>query len=150
MVKGRKSSNTKAPSPCRRNWMLRALNLRQDVILRGSTNMKPSLLPFDELDIGNNRLWTNSGYDIRSCINFPFHRALNQVDSSTDLLDEVILTEVAIRPIEKPRSVGPHKSILKKKSNRKKSRLENKKFRSVSKPLYGVSVDPNSNDDNVP
>ena len=43
-------------------------------------------------DLGNN----HSGYDNHSCINFPFRHALNQVDSSTDLLDKVILIEVVI------------------------------------------------------
>ena len=62
----------------------------------------------------------------------------------------MILTEVILRPTKKPRSVGPHKSILKKNRNKKESRLENKKFRSVSKPLYEVSVDPSSDEDNVP
>ena len=60
MVKGRKSGNTTTPSPHRRNWMLCALNLCQDIALRGSTKLKPSLLPFDELNINNNHLSTNS------------------------------------------------------------------------------------------
>ena len=109
MVKERKSGNTKTPSLPRRNRMLRALNLRQDVVLLGSTKLEPSLLPLDELIMGKDHLSTDSGYDNHSCINFPFHRALNQVDSNTDLLDEVILIEVVLRPTRKPRNVGPHK-----------------------------------------
>ena len=97
MVKGRKIGNTKAPSPCRRNQILSAINLCQDVIFCGSTKLR-SFLPFDKLDIGNNHLSTDLGYDNHSCINFPFHRDLNQVDSSTDLLDEMILTKVVIQP----------------------------------------------------
>ena len=62
----------------------------------------------------------------------------------------MILTEVVPRPTEKPRSVGPHKSISKKIGNKKKSRLENKKFRSANKSLYGIHVDPNNDDDNIP
>ena len=57
---------------------------------------------------------TDSGYDNHSCINFPFHSAINQVYSSTDLRDEVILTKVVIQPTKKTRSVDPHKSIPKK------------------------------------
>ena len=106
--------------------MLRALNLGQDANLCGSTRLKPSLLPFDELNIGNNHLLTDSGYDNHSCINFPFLCALNQIDSSTDLIDNMILTEVVLRPTEKPRSVGPHKSISKKTRSNKKSRLKTK------------------------
>ena len=107
-------------------------------------------MPFDELDMGNDHLSTNSGSNNRSIINFPFHHALNQVDSNTDLLDRVILTKVALRSTEKPRSVGPHKSIPKKISNKNKSRQQNKKFRSVSNPLYGIYVGSSSDDDNVP
>ena len=150
MVKGRKSGNTKAPSLCRQNQMLRALNFCQDIALFGSAKLKPSLLPFEKFDIGNHHLSTDSGYDNHSCINFPFHRTLNQVDSNTDLLDKVILTEVVLRQTKKPRSVGPHKLTLKKIGNKKKSCLENKKFRSVSKPQYGVYLDHSSDDDNVP
>ena len=105
--------------------MLRALNLCQDA--------------------GNDQLSTDSEYDNHSCINSPFRQDLNQVDSSTNLLDKVILTKVVTRPTQKPRSVGLHKSIPKKNRNKRKSCLENKKLRSVSKPLYVVSVDPSSN-----
>ena len=51
---------------------------------------------------------------------------------------------------QKPKSVGLHKLIPKKNRNKRKSRLENKKFGSVSKPLYRVSIDPNSNNDIIP
>ena len=100
-------------------------------------------------DVGNNHLSTDSGYDNHSCIIFPFHCTLNQVDLSTNLLDKVILIKIVIRLTEKLKSVGPHKLIPKKNMNKKKSRLENKKFRSVSKPLYGVYVDPSSDERNI-
>ena len=109
--------------------MLRALNLCQDV--------------------GNNHLSTDSVYDNHSCIIFPFHCTLNQVDLSTNFPDKVILTKVVIQPIEKLKSVGPHKLIPKKNMNKKKSRLENKKFRSMSKLLYGVYLDPSSDEGNI-
>ena len=60
MVKGRNSGNTKAFFPCRRKRMLRALNHCQDITVRGFTNLKLSLLPFEEVNIGNNHLSTNS------------------------------------------------------------------------------------------
>ena len=53
----------------------------------------------------------------------------------------MILTEVLLRPTKKPRSIGPHKLISKKNSNTRKSHLGNKKFRSVCKPLYGITAD---------
>ena len=110
--------------------MLRALNLCQDA--------------------GNDHLSMDLGCDIHSCISFPFHRALNQVYLSTDLLDQMILTEVVIQPTEKPRSAGSRKLIPKKNRNNKKSRLEIKKFRSASEPLYGVSVDPSGDKGVIP
>ena len=86
---------------------------------------------------------------INHCRDITNH-TLIQVGLNTDLLDKVILTEVVPRPTEKPRSVGPHKLISKKIDNTKKARLENKKCRSVNKSLYGVHVDPDNDDDNVP
>ena len=56
----------------------------------------------------------------------------------------MVLTKVVTQPVKKPRSVGLNKSIPKKNRNKRKSRLENKIFSNVSKPLYGVSADPNS------
>ena len=81
--------------------MLRSLNHRQDITVRKNTKLKSSLLPFEELNMGNGDLSTNSEYDNRSSINFSLHHALNQVDLNTDLLDEVILTEVVLRPTKK-------------------------------------------------
>ena len=62
----------------------------------------------------------------------------------------MILTEIVTQPTEKSRSVGQHKSISKKIDNKKKAHLKNKKFRSVNKSLYGIHVDPDDDDDNVP
>ena len=129
--------------------MLCALNICQDITLYGPTKLN-SLWPFNKLDIGNDHLSTNSVYDNHSCKNFSFHSALNQVVLSTNLLDKVILTKIFIQPTEKPRSVGLHKLIPMKNRNKEKSRLESKRFRSVSKPLYEVSVDSNSNKDIIP
>ena len=64
MIKGRKSGNTKAPSPCKQNWMLCSINHCQDIIVRGYTKSKLSLLPFKELNMDNNDLSTNLEYDI--------------------------------------------------------------------------------------
>ena len=144
IVKERKRGNTKSLSPCRRNRMLCSLNYRQDIIVHENTNLQSSLLSFKELNMGYGDLSTNFEYDNRSYINFQLHHALNQVDLNIYLLDEVILSEVVLRPNKKTQSLGPHKSIL-KNGNKKKSRLGNKKFRSVSKPLYGINADHNSN-----
>ena len=95
--------------------------------------------------MGDSDLSTDSECDNRSNTNSPVHHALDQVDSNTDLLDKVILTEVVLQPTKKPRSVGQHKSISKKNDNNKKLRLGNKKFRSVSKSPYGITADLNSN-----
>ena len=121
--------------------MLCSLNHPQDITLHGYTKLKLSLLIFEELNMGNDDLSMNSEYNNRSNINFPLHYALNQIYLNTDLVDEVILTKSVLRPTKKQRSVGPHKSILKKNGNTKYSCVENKKFRSVNKSLYGIHVD---------
>ena len=77
--------------------MLRALNHCQDITVRASTKLKSSLLPFEELNMDNHDLSTNSEYNNRSSVNFPCHHAPKQVDLNTDLLVEVILTEVVLR-----------------------------------------------------
>ena len=59
----------------------------------------------------NGDLSTNLESDNRFNINFPLHHALNLAVLNTNLLDEVILTEVVLQLTEKPRSVGLHKSI---------------------------------------
>ena len=77
-AKEKKYSKTKIPSPNQQNWMLRAFNLCQDT--------------------GNNHLLMDSGYDNHSCINLPYYQGPNQIDSSIDLLDKVILTKVITQP----------------------------------------------------
>ena len=62
----------------------------------------------------------------------------------------MILTEVVLRPTKKLRSVGPHKLISKENCNKKKSCVENKKFKSVDKSLYGMHVDFDRDDNYVP
>ena len=124
-VKEKKNRKIKTSSPRQQNWMPRAFNLHQDT--------------------RNNHLLMDSGHDNHSCINLPYCQGPNQVDSSIDLQDKVILPKVITRSTKKPRSVGPHKLIPKKSRNKKISRLENKKFRSVIKPLYGISADHNNN-----
>ena len=57
---------------------------------------------------------------------------------------------VVTRPYNKPSSVGPHKLIPKKSRNKKKSRIEHKKFKSVNKPLYGIFADHNNDNDLKP
>jgi len=85
--------------------------------------MKPPFLPFDEPNLCNDYISMDPEYSYQSVF-------LNQTDSNIDLLDNVLLTKVVLRPTEKPRSVGPHESKSEKTRNKKKSRLKNKKFRS--------------------
>ena len=144
-VKDRNKSKIKLPSPCRQNEMIRAINLCQDATCQEYMELKPPFWPYGEPDLCNNYILKDPDCFDCFCINFPCHCVLNQVDLDTDLLDNVLLTKDVLRPTKKPRSVGPHKLISKKNGNNRKSCLGNKKFRSVSKLLYGISVDPNSN-----
>ena len=101
--------------------MLCAIICHQDAIIYRSTRFKSSLLHFNELNIDNNHLSTNSKYDDHSGINFSLQFALNQIDSTTNLLNDVVLPEIVLRPTEKPRSAGPDKSISKKKLEAKRN-----------------------------
>ena len=58
MVRGRKRSNTKPPSPCRQNWMFRSLDHCRDIMARENKNLKLSLLPYKELIMDNGDLST--------------------------------------------------------------------------------------------
>ena len=74
----------------------------------------------------------------------------NQVDSSTNLFNDVLLKRVFVRPTKKVRSVGPHK--LKSKTTTtttKKSRLKNNKFRSVSMQLRERSTELDNDGTNI-
>ena len=117
-VKG--SKNYKAPSPRKRNWMLCATICCQDDFVHRSTRFKSSLVHFNKFDIDNNNLSTNSKYNDHSVINFPLQFAPNQVDSTTNLLDDVVLTEIFLRPTEKLWSVGPQNRHQRKMATRGK------------------------------
>ena len=104
--------------------MLHATICCQGDIICRSTRFKLSLLNFNKLDIDNIHLSTKSEHNDHSGINFPLQAALDQVDSTTDLLDDVVLTEVVLQPTKKPRSVGPHRSISKKTRSKKKALLK--------------------------
>ena len=96
MVEGRRRGNTKPPSLRRRNRMLCSLNHCQDITTRENTKLKSPLVPFKNLIIDNGDLLTKTKNDNCSNINFQLHHALDQVDLNTDLLEEVILTEVVL------------------------------------------------------
>ena len=99
-VKGRKGYTS--TSPCRQTQMLRA-NIRcQDDIVYWSTRFKPSLLHFNKFDINNNYVFVNPTYNDHSILNFPLQFTPNHVDSTTNLLDKVVLTEVVMRLMKKP------------------------------------------------
>ena len=142
-IKGRENDKTKNSSPCRRNRMLRAINLRQDGSLYGSTRMKPPFLSFNEPNLCNDYIFMDLEYSDRFC-----HHFFNQVDSNTDLLDNVLLKKVDVRPTKKPRSISLHKLKSERTTNKKKSHLKDKRFRSVSKQLHRRSSEPSSNEKN--
>ena len=111
-VKGRKEYTSH--SSCEQTRLLRAnISCREDIIRR-PTRFKPSRLQSNKFDMNNKHVSVNSTHNDHSIHNFLLQFAPNHVDPTTDLLDEVVLTKVVLRPTEKPRSVGPHKSILNK------------------------------------
>ena len=92
-VKGRNKGKTKIPSSCRQKRMIRAINLCQDATCHESTKMKPPFLPYNEPDLCNNYILKDPEYIDRFCNNFPCQCVVNQVDSDTDLLNNVLLTK---------------------------------------------------------
>ena len=101
-VKGRKVYTS--PFPRRQTRMLRA-NIRcQDDIICRSTRFKLSLLHFNELHINNNHSSTYSEYNDHSVLNFPLQFTPNQVNSTINLLNNVVLIEVILQPNKKLRS----------------------------------------------
>ena len=90
--------------------------------------MKLPFLPYDEPVLYNNYILKDPDYIDRFCIDFLCHCILNQVDLETNLVDNMLLTKDALRPTKNPRSIGPHKSKLKKTRSKMKSHLKNKKF----------------------
>ena len=75
--------------------------------------------------MNNNHLSVNSTHNDHYILNFLLQFTPSHVDPTTDLLDEVVITEVVLRPIKKTRSVGPSKLKLKKNDKQWKSQQEN-------------------------
>ena len=94
--------------------------------------MKPPCLPYGEPDLYSNYILKNPDFIDHFCINFPCHCVLNQVDSDTNLLDNMLLAKNILQPTKRPRSVGPHKSKSEKTTSKKESHLQNKKISRVS------------------
>ena len=101
--------------------MLRATIRCQDDIICRSTRFKPSRLHYNKFEMNNNHLLINSTHNDHSILNFLLQFIPNQADYTKNLLDKVVLIEVVLRPTKKLRSVGPHKSILKKNDKQWKS-----------------------------
>ena len=87
-----------APSPCRQNRLFHATICCQVDTIPRSTRFKSSVLHFNKLDANNIHLLTKSEYNEHSILIFPPCFTCNQVDSTTDLLDDVELTEVVLQP----------------------------------------------------
>ena len=84
------------PSPYRQNRMFQAtIRCQVDTICR-STRFNSYLLHFNKLDANNIYLLTKSEYNDHFVLIFLPRFTRNQVDSTTDLLDDVDLTEVVL------------------------------------------------------
>ena len=106
---GRNKSKTSLPSPYRQKQMVRAIDLYQDATRQEYMEVKPTFLPYGELDLYNNYMLKDLNYIDCFSNNFPCHFVLNQVDCDTNLLDNVNFTKNILQPTRKQRSVGPHK-----------------------------------------
>ena len=142
LKQGRKKGNAETPSPCWQYLMLHATKHCHNTSLQNSTRMLPSFLPLDEQNLCNDYIFMNLEYNNQLCF-------LNQVNSDTDMLDNVILHQVVIQPTKKPRNVSPHKLKSKTTIYKKKSYIKNKKLRSASTQLHRGSTEPNTNGINL-
>ena len=100
-VKGRNKGKTKLLSPCRHNRMTRAINRCQDTTRQEYTEVKQHLLSYGEPDLCNDYVLKDPEYIDRFCVNFPCHCVLDQVDSDTSLLDNVVLRKEAVQSTKK-------------------------------------------------
>ena len=62
--------------------------------------MIPTFLPFDEPNLFNDYIFMNPEYNDRLCF-------LDQVDSNTDVLDNMILQQVVMQPIKETKECRP-------------------------------------------
>ena len=106
--------------------MLHATICCQDDVICRSTKFTLSIVYFNKLAVNDNHLLINSENNGHSIINFSLQFTLNQVDFATNLLDNMVLTKFVLQPTKEPRSVGPHKLILKENGNKRKSHQESK------------------------
>ena len=90
-VKRRKNRKTKSPSPCQQNWMLHVIKHRLNTSLWNSIIMIPPFLPFNEPNLCTDYIFMDWEYNNRLCF-------LNQVDSNSDPLDNMILQQVVMHP----------------------------------------------------
>ena len=93
-VEGRKRYTPN--SPHRQTRMIRADLSYQDDIIRRSTRFKPPLLHSNKFDMNYNHLSVDSTHTDHSILNCPPQFTSTQVYSTTDLFDEVVLTEVVM------------------------------------------------------
>ena len=118
-VKTRSVKGTKHPSPRRRDRMIRALHRRQVREQLHLSNLNQHILPYDEPNLYNDFITKDTSQPSRFIINFPRHCVLGHVLSDSDPLNDLGPWKEVVRPTKKPRSVGPHKSKLKKNNKQK-------------------------------
>ena len=100
--------------------MVRADLSYQDDIIRRSARFKPPLLHSNKLDMNYNHLLVDSTHADHSILNFLPQFTSNQVDSTTNLFNEVISTEVVIRPTEKTKECRPTQINIEEKWEQEK------------------------------
>ena len=131
-VKAKNKRETKFPSPCRCNRVIRAIHRRQDAEHPEPIDVSQSFLPYEELDLCNDFISNELDYIDRFYINFPSHYVLKHVLSDSDPLDNVGSWKEVVQPTKQQRSVGPHRLKPKKTTSKKKTHQKNKKSRSVT------------------
>ena len=120
-VEARNKVETKLPSPCKHNWMICAVNRRQNASHQESKDVKQPFLSYGEPDQCNDYISKDLSYIVCFCTNFPCHCVLGQVPLDTILFNTVVLRKKVVQPTKEPGSVGPYKSKPKKITSKKQT-----------------------------
>ena len=121
-LKIRNEDKTKFPPPRRRDKMIRAIRRWQVAEHLESIEVSQYILLYDEPDLYID--YISKELDYMDCfrINLPCHCVLGHVLLDSNPLRDLGPWKEVVQPTKKPRSVGPHKSILKKSTSKKKTR----------------------------
>ena len=109
-VKDRNKGNIKLPFSCRHIRMICAINCRWDSTHQEHMEIKQPFCLIMNRTYVMVIYWKIQNTLIVFYINFPYHCVLEQVDSDTDMLDNMVLRKEVVQPTKEP-TLHPRNSI---------------------------------------